>query len=275
MDIDALAKLAVEAETEQPQTLANQSGFDQATFLRIFLVQLEHQDPLDPQDASDMSVQLAQFSQVEQAIRSAEELRSIGGKLDELIAATEGRSSFSFDPVALIGKEIGFHDNALRIDPSGSSGEILIDLPSGATALSIEVQDQSGAPIALGVITGPAGPGDTTRPLEAGTYRLRLIDGVPHLTGPAGTSDVLSFSRLVRGDDGRLVIDPNVEGNPFEFLHGTLYQFAVTGSDPTREPFQIDLSTTGTVEAVRIADGEAVLSVDGRDVNTSSIVRIR
>ncbi|MEO8551867.1 MAG: flagellar hook assembly protein FlgD [Kofleriaceae bacterium] len=46
-------------------------------FLKLFMAQLQHQDPLSPKDGSDMVAQLAQFSSVEQAQQTNQQLAAL------------------------------------------------------------------------------------------------------------------------------------------------------------------------------------------------------
>lgn len=50
---------------------------DYEMFMKMFITQLQHQDPLDPQDASDFAQQLASFSTVEQTIAVNSHLEKI------------------------------------------------------------------------------------------------------------------------------------------------------------------------------------------------------
>jgi flagellar basal-body rod modification protein FlgD len=63
-------------------------------FLRLFLTQLQNQNPLEPLQDKDFLVQLAQFTQVENAEKTA----SILQKLHTLITATQA--------TALLGKQV-------------------------------------------------------------------------------------------------------------------------------------------------------------------------
>src|SRR5512134_1206275 len=66
-------------------------------FMRLFIAQLQHQDPLQPQDSSAFVAQLAQLSQVEQATETNNRLQAIA---DEQAAAS--RASLS----ALVGHTV-------------------------------------------------------------------------------------------------------------------------------------------------------------------------
>lgn len=46
-------------------------------FLRLFVTQMQHQDPLNPTDSAEFTAQLAQFSSLEQ-------LTNINGRLEDL-----------------------------------------------------------------------------------------------------------------------------------------------------------------------------------------------
>src|SRR5258706_7764770 len=46
-------------------------------FLKLFMAQLQHQDPLDPKNGADMVAQLAQFSSVEQAQQTNAQLAAL------------------------------------------------------------------------------------------------------------------------------------------------------------------------------------------------------
>jgi flagellar basal-body rod modification protein FlgD len=60
-------------------------------FLKLFMAQLEHQDPLDPKNGSDMVAQLAQFSSVEQQTQTNQQLASLTAA--QTSAANAGLSS--------------------------------------------------------------------------------------------------------------------------------------------------------------------------------------
>ena len=65
MTIDALTSTPSSSSTTASP--ANQLTGNKDEFLKLFMAQLQHQDPLDPKNGADMVAQLAQFSSVEQA----------------------------------------------------------------------------------------------------------------------------------------------------------------------------------------------------------------
>ena len=66
--------------TSPPNTTAtpsNQLQGNSTEFLKLFMAQLQNQNPLDPKDGTDMVSQLATFSQVEQSTKTNQELASL------------------------------------------------------------------------------------------------------------------------------------------------------------------------------------------------------
>lgn len=82
-------------------------------FLKLFLAQMNHQDPLNPMDSSEFSSQLAQFSSLEQ-------LFNVNGNLESMISAQDGSSRFQ--ALELIGKEIEADGDVLSFSQGASAG---------------------------------------------------------------------------------------------------------------------------------------------------------
>ena len=62
--------------TSGTDALANEQ-----TFLKLFVAQLQNQDPLQPQDGTQFVAQLAQFSSLEQELQMRQDLDSISKTL--------------------------------------------------------------------------------------------------------------------------------------------------------------------------------------------------
>lgn len=80
MDITATATTTSGTGSQAPATPAT-SGIDalanEQTFLKLFVAQLQNQDPLNPQDGSQFVAQLATFSQLEQSLQMRQDLDTI------------------------------------------------------------------------------------------------------------------------------------------------------------------------------------------------------
>jgi flagellar basal-body rod modification protein FlgD len=59
---------SADTATSTPKNTTTGIGADESTFLKLFVSQLQNQDPLNPQDSTQFVSQLAQFSQLEQLI---------------------------------------------------------------------------------------------------------------------------------------------------------------------------------------------------------------
>ena len=95
----------------------------QADFMKLFVTQLQNQNPLEPMDSSDMTAQLAQLSQLEQ-------LEKMNSGFAKILAAQQMSQATS-----MLGKEVLFA-------PSGSEvayiGEVSsVDLLDGKVVLNV------------------------------------------------------------------------------------------------------------------------------------------
>jgi flagellar basal-body rod modification protein FlgD len=86
-------------------------GMNKDDFMKLFIAQLQYQDPLKPQDASALLDQLSQLSLVEQSYNSNTALNS-------LLTAQNNASNLS--SVSFIGKEVKANGTALSFDGTNS-----------------------------------------------------------------------------------------------------------------------------------------------------------
>jgi flagellar basal-body rod modification protein FlgD len=90
MDISAIMNSTAATGSQTPVTTGSSSTSssladasatgslaNEQTFLKLFIAQLQNQDPTNPQDGTQFVSQLAQFSQLEQSLQSTQDLNSI------------------------------------------------------------------------------------------------------------------------------------------------------------------------------------------------------
>jgi hypothetical protein len=254
------------------RTLSEKAGFDQDTFLKIFLAQLEHQDPLNPQDTTQLSAQLAQFSQLEQALRTNIELGSIGSSLEELIEIMGGRPVDHLDPLSMLGKQVDYPGSEIAVTEEEFSTALTFELTEPANSLSILVGTSGELPIARVVLPDPGSEEEGSVALPPGSYFLQFTNGEPKLAGPNGAAISLDFRALNDPETGQII--DYQDAPPFGFGQGVTYQFSgVSVSD--YESVSLAFDTTGIVDSVLVEEGAQVLSVNGNTVDPSSVVRIR
>ena len=229
------------------------TGLDQEAFLKIFLAQLEHQDPSEPQDATQMTAQLAQFSQLEQALKSTNALQLISTKLDDLAKAQSGSSAL--DPISLIGRTVDFGESRAV---AGAENVLAFEVTSTASALEIQALDDSGSPLGLEIFAGLEGSAG----IAPGRYELHFAGDKPVLKTPSGQELEINF---INGDRDAISL-----------LNGSRYRFEVNALVPgSQDTTPVPTTSSGTVSSVNLTPGGTVLSLGDRELNTSAVVRIR
>jgi flagellar basal-body rod modification protein FlgD len=78
---DASSSTSTTTTADATDGLANEQ-----TFLKLFVAQLQNQDPLNPEDGTQFVAQLAQFSQLEQSLQMRKDLDAINQELNTLTA---------------------------------------------------------------------------------------------------------------------------------------------------------------------------------------------
>ncbi len=154
--------------TTAAQSMKQDIGMNKDDFLKLFITQLQNQDPLNPMDSTQFISQLAQMTQVEQAYNTNTNLQNI-------LNAINGNSSFS--AVSFIGKSVQAPGSQVTLT-EGSQPVLNYSLPQSAASTEIDITDGSGKIVRT--ITGPAG--------SAGNYSV-VWDGKDssNNTLPAGT----------------------------------------------------------------------------------------
>ncbi len=109
-------------------------GMNKDDFLKLFITQLQNQDPLKPMDGTEFLAQLAQLTQVEQAYNVNSKLASI---IDSL------NSSSALSAVSFIGKEITAYGSDVLLT-SGKEARITFNAPRAAEQLTVTIRDANG-----------------------------------------------------------------------------------------------------------------------------------
>lgn len=85
---------AIGSVLSSSKDVARSTSLDQNDFIKLFLTQLNFQDPMEPVDNREFLAQIAQFSSLEQA-------RQTGEKIDDLVTLNSTSQS-----VGLLGKYV-------------------------------------------------------------------------------------------------------------------------------------------------------------------------
>lgn len=125
---------ATTAATTTQTAMKNDLGMNSNDFLKLFIAQLQNQDPLAPQDPSAMLTQLAQINQVEQSYNT-------NTALTNLLAAQN--SATAMNAAALIGGAIKANGNSASFDGTNPSA-LQFNLPVPAASGTVTITDASG-----------------------------------------------------------------------------------------------------------------------------------
>ncbi len=104
-------------------------------FLKLFMAQLQNQNPLDPQNGADMVAQLAQFSSVEQATETNQHLA-------DLASAQAATSSASLSN--LVGRTCDASADRISLDAKGAIPPLQLTADGPMTGASVVITDKDG-----------------------------------------------------------------------------------------------------------------------------------
>ncbi len=265
-----IGKLTTETtDSSTTQNTLQQTGLDQDAFLRLFIAQLENQDPLSPQDSTELASQLAQFSQFEQSLRMVDELKEIKSRLDDLIEVNQAQSASTVDPLALLGRQIEFQGDTVQVSENGATSPLRFSLDQDGQAIGISVRNEGGEPVGQALLERTL--------VSAGTYELDLSGDTPSLRTPGGSVEPIDFVRVQLNSAEEFELVPAEDGSaePFSFEPGRTYRFVVGGTTMSGELIELATTSTGTVEAVRNTSGTPVVVVHGQEIDLSKLIRIR
>jgi flagellar basal-body rod modification protein FlgD len=135
MAIAALEPIVQNSETPDISTVRDELGRDD--FLKMFITQMQHQDPLNPLEGAEFMSQLAQFSSLEQLFNLNDNSEKMLETQDSL-----GR----LQALNLIGKEILSDGNGLGLQ-EGATVQGFFLLPEAVSECKIAIHDPEGNPV--------------------------------------------------------------------------------------------------------------------------------
>lgn len=199
-------------------------GMDKDDFLKLFITQLQNQDPLNPMDATQQLSQLAQLTQVEQSYNTNSNLQSIISALGD---------SSSLSAVSFVGKEVTAAGSSVALQDGGGAN-ITFTVPKAADQVAVNILDANGQ-IVRTMTGGETAAGESTLAWDGKDANGNQL--------PAGT-----YSVAVNGTDAG--------GNSFAcspFIRGTVDGINFSGSTPVmiigglEVPFSNMLAVKGVV----------------------------
>lgn len=214
------------------------SGTEVGDFMRLFLEQLKHQDPLNPQEGADFLGQLAQFNSVERLV-------SVEKAISKL--ANSFQSSRILEATGLIGKQVEVPTNKMRLtsDEQGVGKTIsatlhMPEVPKGQQISDVQV-----------VITNSVG---------------EVID--QRSLGPKAPNTKVEFNwngnnKAPDDPEGHRILDPNTK-EPILDGDYKISVSAIVGDKP--EPVRTEISTL--VDSVAIDQATGGISLNATSIGT-------
>lgn len=134
MTTTAITGTGSSTEVSAADAMKKTIGMNKDDFLKLFIAQLQNQDPLNPQDPTEMLGQLAQMTQVEQAYNTA-------ATLNKLLEAQN--SSFSMSSLGTIGKNISALGNQVYFDGTNQA-TLEFSMSAATSSTNLDIRDASG-----------------------------------------------------------------------------------------------------------------------------------
>lgn len=164
--------------TTDPSSAAPKNQLQGTTdeFLKLFMAQLQHQDPLDPTSGADMVAQLAQMTGVEQS-------RQANERLQDLLAAQASQASASL--TSLIGHDVQAATGAFQLTTDGSVPPIDVTSTAPMHGAAVVITDATGKEVRRIPVTDGAtsaslqwdGKDASGKTVEPGSYQVSVDAG--------------------------------------------------------------------------------------------------
>jgi len=181
---------ATDSTTAAAAQMKKATGMNKDDFLKLFMTQLQNQDPLNPQDSTQFIAQLAQLTQVEQAYNT-------NSNLQNLLSAQNNASSLS--AVSFIGKEV-IATGSQTVIADGVQPVVNFRMSGDAEQVAITIKNSSGSTVRT-LTQGKTSAGDYSvqwdgkdsqnASLAAGTYNF-TVAGVDSSGNPVSGTSLLT-----------------------------------------------------------------------------------
>ncbi|MBC7658610.1 MAG: flagellar hook assembly protein FlgD [Chitinophagaceae bacterium] len=201
-DAEFLQKLA--DKSKEKRTPKNELGKDE--FMKLFVTQMQHQDPLNPDNGAEMASKLAQFNGLEQ-------MMNMNKGIEKLIAAQGADRNTQM--IGYIGKEVTVDGGRVQLK-GGKVGNSDFNSEVPIASATLEVRD--GAGILVNQVDLGA--------MDAGNHSLKW-DGKTHDGRPAAEG-VYTYNVVARNPDGdaipiNLTSKARINGVDIKSKDGALY----------------------------------------------------
>lgn len=139
---------ATNTEYTKKTTTEDKSSLSKDDFMKLFLVEMQHQDPTEPMDSEKILSQTSQLATIESTDKTNKALEKLTAALG---------SSQQFSTISAIGKTADLGSNAITLD-KGKDTKFEIYFPDNIKQGSVDILDKNGNKVkTLDVGTNPKG----------------------------------------------------------------------------------------------------------------------
>ena len=110
------------------------STLDRTDFMKLFITQMQYQDPMKPMDSYEMASQMAQFSNMEATMKMAD-------NMEKLLGYQTSQNNLQL--MSLIGKEVVGTGNLMGVT-EGKANETKFSLADAANSCRVDIYDAAG-----------------------------------------------------------------------------------------------------------------------------------
>jgi flagellar basal-body rod modification protein FlgD len=142
-------------------------NLDKDAFLKLFITQMQNQDPLNPQESTEMASQLAQFHGLEQML-------NVNKNLEKM--ASEQATGRAVSLIDFVGKEVRLNGGKLRLE-KGQLTTATYSAERDVPNAMLEVRDAAGVLVGKKDI-GTLRRGENKLEFDGSTEKGRLNDGL-------------------------------------------------------------------------------------------------
>jgi len=188
---DIINSTGAAGSAAQGSGIKKKDQLGQAEFLELMIAQLKNQDPFKAMDPSQFLGQLAQFG----TVSGIQDMQAAFGTLSDAM-----RSSQVLDGATMVGREVLLPSDEVTLPVEGSVRGAL-DVPTGTTALQVNIRDANGTLVRRMTLPTTVGLNDFTwdgiadngTRAPAGAYSL---EAVANVAGKSGSLEMLLASRV-------------------------------------------------------------------------------
>lgn len=205
--------------TTDSSTAVNPDGIlGKDDFLKLLLVELQHQDPTEPMDSEKILSQTSQLATLEAADNTNKALEALAESLT---------NNMQFSTISAIGKMADLGSDSITLESEGANTTFDLYFPEEISSAQVEIRDGDGTLVStIDVSSSPEGVQSLTwdgitldgGPAEEGIYYVSAT--YSGSDGTSGTTKLGSYPiESIRFDEGETLAKVGSSYVPFDTIY--------------------------------------------------------